>query len=100
MQAILIGGSFVHPSTPAPRDIDCLMFYRAVAAGAIDARRLGDVQRKAKRMQVDARFIPTDGPVLPLINAVSYFTTLFSMSRSEEAPVQHQTRGLVLLDCS
>jgi hypothetical protein len=93
VQAILVGGSFTELSLTQPRDIDCLILYSSKFNA--DASKLADIQKLARHRHVDCRLIPIDGDPLALVKLISYFTVLYSRSKSRN----EITRCLLLLDC-
>ena len=93
-EAVLIGGSAVGPKVD-PSDMDCVIFYRRVAESAFSAESLADYQRTLKMRRLDARLIPSDGDMLVMMKALSFFTTLYSKNAGSLEIV----RGLILIDC-
>lgn len=101
IEAMLIGGSFTEPAKPNPGDIDCLMFYRQARTDTeVQAKGLAELQRQAKMIRVDVRFVPLDSDPLALIKSLCYFTILYSMDKqaTDQADIRI-VRGLLLLDC-
>ncbi len=98
---ILVGGSILDPSNDHPRDVDCVLLYRAARPGVIvDAQELCKLQLRAVSEGADVRFVPLDGDPLVVVKAVSFFTSLFGESKSAVEPgSDSRSRGLVLVDC-
>ena len=91
--AALVGGSVLDRDAQ-PRDLDCVIFYAADAAGG-DLGWLGAFQQEQQAAGLDLRLVPADADPLILVRAASFFTTLYAASRSGPVP----PRGLVLIDC-
>ena len=90
--AILVGGSFLDVKTESPKDIDCILFYRDFAGNGA-ATALRQLWEDAKKASVDIRFIPYDSDPLFVLKACSFFTTLYSRTRTSA----EISRGTVLL---
>ena len=58
----------------------------ADSADAVDALGLAELQKRAKAMGADLRFIPVDGNPLVLIKSISYFTRLYSERGPDPTP--------------
>lgn len=90
----LVGGSFVDPQRPDPRDIDMVVFYRALGHSDYEpGHALAHLSRKFKLRSIDVRFVPYDAEPWLLVKMASFFTSLY---HSDRDPSGHQ-RGLVLL---
>lgn len=90
----LVGGSFVDPQRPDPRDIDMVVFYRALGQSDYEpGHALAHLSRKFKLRSIDARFVPCDAEPWLLVKMASFFTSLYHSSRDQS---DHQ-RGVVLL---
>ena len=90
----LVGGSFVDPHRPDPRDIDMVVFYRALDSSNYDpARALLHLSRKFKLRSIDARFVPCDAEPWILVKMASFFTSLYHSARDQS----DHLRGVVLL---
>lgn len=90
----LVGGSFVDLEQADPRDVDLVVFYRALEQSDHElGRALSRLTRKFGLRGIDARFVPCDAEPWLLVKLTSFFTSLYHADR--DLPV-HQ-RGLVLL---
>lgn len=90
----LIGGSFVDLAQPDPRDVDLVVFYRALEQSDHElGRALSRLTRKFGLRGIDARFVPCDAEPWLLVKLTSFFTSLYHSGRDRP---DHQ-RGLVLL---
>jgi hypothetical protein len=92
--AALLGGSAIGPK-PDPGDLDCVVFYEALAGASPDATRLRDFLRRCKARRLDMRAVPIDGDPILMLKTVSFFSMLYSKNEGSLAIV----RGLVLIDC-
>jgi hypothetical protein len=94
LSCCLVGGSFVDPHRPDPRDIDMVIFYRALDQSKYDpAHALLHLSRKFKLRSIDTRFVPCDAEPWLVVKMASFFTSLYHSSRDQS---NHQ-RGVVLL---
>lgn len=89
----LFGGSLLDRQRPAPRDIDCVVFYRLDDSADNAPAWLAERARRAAAEAIDARFVPVDGPAIVMAKSLAYFTLLYAQARPER-----RCHGLVLID--
>ncbi|ANH68644.1 hypothetical protein ABE85_15625 [Mitsuaria sp. 7] len=98
VESLLVGGSFLDGRVRAPKDIDCGVFYRAVAGDAAPsgglAAALGEAVRVARPRGVDARLVPVDAGAEVLIRMSAFLTNLYLAERPAAAGAG---RGLLLV---
>lgn len=84
VQCCLAGGSFLDRSCPEPRDIDLVVFYRAVEGAPYGLPRvLAHLTRKFHTRGIDVRFAPCDSEPWLVVKLASFFTSLYSANRPE-----------------
>jgi hypothetical protein len=89
--ALLVGGSFLRV-TEQPKDLDCVLFYKADGDVARDLFRY---QKGIAKVGVDLRFVPIDSDPLIALKSAIYFGTLYSMRKGDDPG----RPGAVLFDC-
>lgn len=96
VDVILLAGSIIDANNETPKDLDCVIFYKYAEQGAlINVRAVADLQNAARRLGVDARFVPIDADPVLFVKAVSYFTILYTASKQG----QKAALGPLLIDC-
>lgn len=89
--ALLVGGGFVDRRKEAPKDLDCICFFRGDASVTA---ALMDVQQGANRACVDLRFVPVHPNPILALKACAFFATLYSVDRAS----REAAKGSVLID--
>jgi hypothetical protein len=76
---MMVGGSFLRLDVDAPKDIDCVLFYRA--SETIDPRQLQQKCIEAVQQGVDARIIPVDADPALLVRTAMFFGFLYAIDK-------------------
>ncbi|MBD8528037.1 DUF6932 family protein [Pseudomarimonas arenosa] len=91
--AALIGGSFLRSDNPAPKDLDCVLFYNGHTNDeAVEA--LHRLWEAFSRKRIDLRLISLQRDPLLALKACSFFSTLYGATRDQRRPAT----GSLLLD--
>ena len=93
VNSLLVGGSFLNLSNPAPNDIDTLAIYSLRSDAHTDAAMrwlIGRDRQSASHLQL----CPADAGLTILVKRVLFFQSLFAYEKSTGA----LTRGTILID--
>lgn len=90
-EVLLIGGSFLRGAA-APRDLDCVVYFRRDRA---EARPLEPWRQGLRAAGLDLRLVPIEMDATLVLKTAVYFSVLYTVGRAETAP-----KGVLLVDCS